>query len=173
MLYLLLSPLADDFQIFNVVNYITFRTGAALMTAFVIALIIGPGFIRWLKSQGSQPIRTDGPESHIVGKAGTPTMGGFIILIAILAGTLIWGDLSNQYLWVVIFVTAGFGAIGFIDDWRKVTEKSHKGLSGKGKLILIIVGVALLLHYLDDTLRDANEVEDQMGLPVVGMIPRE
>jgi len=136
MLYLLLSPLAEQFTLFNLLNYLTFRTGAAMMTAFVIALIIGQPFITWLRTKGSQPIRVDGPETHIVAKAGTPTMGGFIILAAIIAGTLIWGDISNPYLWVVIFVTASYGAIGFIDDWRKVTKKSHEGLSGRGKLLL-------------------------------------
>ena len=146
MLYLLLSPLAEQIQIFNLLNYLTFRTGAAMMTAFALALAIGNPFIAWLKTKGSQPIRSDGPESHIVAKAGTPTMGGFIILAGILAGTLIWGDISNPYLWVVIFVTAGFGGIGFIDDWRKVTKKSSDGLSGKGKLVLqfAVAGVAVV-----------------------------
>ncbi len=91
MLYLLLSPFADQFQALNLINYLTFRTGAAMMTAFILALAIGNPFIGWLRTKGSQPIRTDGPESHIVAKAGTPTMGGFIILAGILAGTLIWG----------------------------------------------------------------------------------
>lgn len=153
MLYLLLSPLADQFQLFNVFNYLTFRTGGAIMTALAIALIIGNPFIAWLRKQGPQPIRVDGPESHIVSKAGTPTMGGFIILIAILAATLIWGDLRNGYLWVVLFVTAGFGAIGFLDDWRKVTKKSHHGLSGKGKLALqftvSLVAVIWMVQLLD------------------------
>ncbi|MGX6648332.1 phospho-N-acetylmuramoyl-pentapeptide-transferase [Maricaulaceae bacterium MS644] len=153
MLYLFLSPYADQFQLLNVLNYLTFRTGAALMTAFVIALIIGKPFIGWLRKQGSQPIRDDGPEGHILTKAGTPTMGGFIILVSILASVLLWGDLANPYLWVVLFVTAGFGGIGFIDDWRKVREKSHKGLSGKGKLILqfalSFVAVIWMVQLLD------------------------
>ena len=153
MLYFFLAPLSDQFQIFNVLNYLTFRTGAALMTALIVALIIGAPFIEWLKKQGSQPIRTDGPESHVVTKAGTPTMGGFIILSAILIGTLLWGDLSNPYLWVVLSVTAGFGGIGFIDDWHKVTKKSHEGLSGKGKLalqsIVALVAVIWMVQLLD------------------------
>ena len=160
MLYLLLSPFVEQFQALNLINYLTFRTGAAMMTAFVLALAIGNPFIGWLRTKGSQPIRTDGPESHIVAKAGTPTMGGFIILAGILAGTLIWADISNPYLWVVIFVTAGFGGIGFIDDWRKVTQKSTEGLSGKGKLILqfIIAAIAVVaMVYLLDTAPDTPD----------------
>ncbi|TGY89992.1 phospho-N-acetylmuramoyl-pentapeptide-transferase [Marinicauda algicola] len=166
MLYLLLAPLAEQFQIFNVLNYLTFRTGLAWITAFMVALIIGPGFIRWLRSKGSQPIRTDGPESHIVAKAGTPTMGGFIILIGILVGTLLWGDLTNQYLWVVIFVTAGFGAIGFIDDWRKVTRKSSEGLSGRGKLILQSIIALAAVIWMTDLLSDAPGVPDHFATSV-------
>ncbi len=146
MLYLFLSPLADQFKVLNLLNYLTFRTGAAMMTAFVLALAIGPPFIAWLRAKGSQPIREDGPESHIVAKLGTPTMGGVIILVGILTGTLLWGDISNPYLWVVIFVTAGFGGIGFVDDWCKVTRHSTKGLSGKAKLLpqFLIAGVAVV-----------------------------
>ena len=154
MFYLFLAPLADQFQLFNVFNYLTFRAGGALMTAFIIALVMGAPFIRWLKTKGTQPIRDDGPESHIVAKAGTPTMGGFIILAAIIGATLLWGDLTNQYLWVVLFVTTGFGLIGFIDDWRKVTQKSHKGLSARGKLVLqfaiALVAVIWMVQLLDN-----------------------
>ncbi|WP_019959708.1 phospho-N-acetylmuramoyl-pentapeptide-transferase [Woodsholea maritima] len=167
MLYLFFSPLADQFQIFNLFNYLTFRTGGALMTALVVALVMGAPFIRWLKSKGSaQPIRADGPQSHIVTKAGTPTMGGFIILVGVLVGTLLFGDLKNPYLWVVIVVTAGFGAIGFIDDWRKVTKKSSDGLSGKGKLVLqfAVAGVAVVsMTYL---LSSAPDVPDNFATSV-------
>jgi phospho-N-acetylmuramoyl-pentapeptide-transferase len=93
MFYTFLAPLSEQFQLFNVFNYLTFRTGGALMTAFVIAVIMGEPFIRWLKTKGTQPIRDDGPESHIVAKAGTPTMGGFIILAALIGSALLWGDL--------------------------------------------------------------------------------
>ncbi|MEO1039699.1 MAG: phospho-N-acetylmuramoyl-pentapeptide-transferase [Pseudomonadota bacterium] len=159
MLYLLLSPFADQFQLFNLLNYLTFRTGASVMTAFVIALVIGAPFIRWLKAKGgAQPIRQDGPESHVLTKAGTPTMGGFIILAALLISTLVWGDLSNPYLWVVIFVTAGFGAIGFIDDWRKVTQKSSEGLSGRGKLVLQFIVAAIAVVWMTQLLANAPDV---------------
>ena len=137
MLYLLLAPLGDDFQIFNLFRYITFRTGGALFTAMFIAFAFGPSMIGWLRrKQGKgQPIRSDGPERHVLEKAGTPTMGGFLILLGVSIGTLIWADLSNQYVWIVIFVTAGFGAIGFIDDYAKVTKQSTAGLGGRFKLL--------------------------------------
>lgn len=137
MLYEFLFPLADDFQLFNVFQYITFRAGGAMMTALLIAFAAGPwliGMLRMRQSMG-QPIREDGPESHIVAKAGTPTMGGFLILIAMLVSTLLWGDLHNPYVWVVLGVTTGFGLIGFIDDYNKVKKRSPDGLGGKLKLL--------------------------------------
>jgi len=166
MFYLFLAPLADQFQLFNVFNYLTFRTGGALMTAFVIALVIGKPFIAWLRTKGSQPIRDDGPESHIVAKAGTPTMGGFIILAAIIGSTLLWGDLTNQYLWVVMFVTAGFGLIGFIDDWRKVTQKSHKGLSARGNLVLQFTVALVAVIWMVQLLSNAPGAPDGFATSV-------
>jgi phospho-N-acetylmuramoyl-pentapeptide-transferase len=111
-------PLADDFQLFNLFRYITFRTGGAVMTALLIGLIIGPALIRWLRvKQGKgQPIREDGPQGHLLTKKGTPTMGGFLILISLFVSTLLWADLKNEYVWVVLFVTAGFAGVGFYDD---------------------------------------------------------
>jgi phospho-N-acetylmuramoyl-pentapeptide-transferase len=166
MFYTFLAPLSEQFQLFNVFNYLTFRTGGALMTAFVIAVIMGEPFIRWLKTKGTQPIRDDGPESHIVAKAGTPTMGGFIILAALIGSALLWGDLSNQYLWVVLFVTAGFGAIGFIDDWRKVTEKSHKGLSGRGKLVLQFAVALVAVVWMVQLLANAPDAPEGFATSV-------
>ncbi|MFN3835491.1 MAG: phospho-N-acetylmuramoyl-pentapeptide-transferase [Glycocaulis sp.] len=160
MLYFLLSQLASDFIVFNVVNYLTFRTGAGLITAFIVAILIGKPFIAWLKTKGSQPIRTDGPESHVLTKAGTPTMGGFIILIGILAGTLLWADLTNPYIWVVLLVTAGFGGIGFIDDWRKVTKRSSAGISGKMKLALQSVVALVAVIWMTELLSNAPNVPD-------------
>jgi phospho-N-acetylmuramoyl-pentapeptide-transferase len=160
MLYFLFSQLASDFIVFNVVNYLTFRTGAGLITAFIVAILIGKPFIAWLKTKGSQPIRTDGPESHVLTKAGTPTMGGFIILIGILAGTLLWADLTNPYIWVVLLVTAGFGGIGFIDDWRKVTKRSSAGISGKMKLALQSVVALVAVIWMTELLSNAPNVPD-------------
>jgi phospho-N-acetylmuramoyl-pentapeptide-transferase len=137
MLYLLFEPLADQFQLANLFRYITFRTGGALFTALMIAFIWGQPMIGWLRrKQGKgQPIREEGIQRHVIEKAGTPTMGGFLILLGVSIGTLLWADLSNYYVWIVIFVTAGFGAIGFIDDSAKVTKQTTAGLGGRFKLL--------------------------------------
>jgi phospho-N-acetylmuramoyl-pentapeptide-transferase len=132
----LLVPFADEFQVFNLFRYLTFRTGGAVLTALVICFLMGPGVIAWLKrkQREGQPIREDGPQSHLLTKKGTPTMGGVLILLSLAVSTLLWADLTNPYVWVVLFVTIGFGAIGFGDDYLKLTRRSHKGLPGKGKL---------------------------------------
>ncbi|PZP56723.1 MAG: phospho-N-acetylmuramoyl-pentapeptide-transferase, partial [Micavibrio aeruginosavorus] len=137
MLYNLLSPLGDDYIFFNLFRYITFRTGAAILTALILSFVVGPRMIRWLKSiQGSgQPIRNDGPESHLK-KAGTPTMGGLMILISVTVSTLLWADLKNPFIWISLLVMVGFGLIGFGDDYLKLTKKDPKGLSGKLKLVV-------------------------------------
>lgn len=137
MLYNLLYPLADQYEIFNIFKYLTLRTGGAMMTAMMISFLIGPAVIRWLKSkQGAgQPIRTDGPETHLK-KQGTPTMGGLMILFSVTVSTLLWVDIANPYMWIVLWVFLGFGAIGFADDYAKLTKSSHKGVSGKMRLFL-------------------------------------
>ncbi len=138
MLYEWLAPLSDEYQIFNLLNYLTFRAGGALMTAMIVAFILGPRIINVLRSkQGrGQPIREDGPESHIIQKAGTPTMGGLLILLSVVISTLIWGNLRSPYLWIIFLVTVSYGAIGFYDDYLKVSKQNPKGFSGKIKLIL-------------------------------------
>lgn len=147
MLYEWLAPLGEEFQLFNLFNYLTFRTGGALMTAMLIAFIIGPKMINWLRTkQGKgQPIREDGPEGHIIKKAGTPTMGGLMMLLSIVISVLIWGDLRSPFLWTVFLVTVGFGLIGFYDDYLKVSRQSHQGFSGKIRLLIefAIAGVAV------------------------------
>jgi len=150
MLYEWLGPLGDDFQLFNLFNYITFRTGGAVMTAMIISFVFGRRTIDWLRSkQGKgQPIRLDGPESHIIEKAGTPTMGGLLILVSMLISTLLWGDLRSPFLWTIVLVTVGFGAIGFFDDYQKVTRQSHKGVSGKLRLLLEFVIAAIAVYIL-------------------------
>ena len=137
MLFQLLSPLADQFTPFNLFRYITFRSGGAVVTALLLSFILGPRIILWLKSkQGEgQPIRLDGPESHLIRKKGTPTMGGFLILLALSVSTLLWADLTNAYVWVVLFVTVSFGGIGFFDDYKKLTKRSSSGLSGRHKIL--------------------------------------
>lgn len=141
MLFNFLVPLADDYQIFNIFRYLTFRTGGAVMTALLVSFILGPRLINWLKSrQGDgQPIRVDGPASHLVTKAGTPTMGGLLILIAITISTLLWADLENRLVWVVLLVTIGFGLIGFADDYMKLTKRNSRGLPGKLKLLAQLI----------------------------------
>jgi len=140
MLYPLLH-LADQFQAFNLFRYITFRSGAAAVTALLISFVLGPHLITWLRSRqlNGQPIRPDGPNGHLLRKKGTPTMGGFLILFALTISTLLWADLANPYVWIVLLVTVGFGVIGFFDDYSKLTKNSHRGLSGRVKLSMEIV----------------------------------
>jgi phospho-N-acetylmuramoyl-pentapeptide-transferase len=137
MLYNLLYPLADEYQFFNLFKYLTFRSGGAVITSLILSFIIGPRLIRWLrmKQKGGQPIRDDGPESHIRTKQGTPTMGGLMILLSVTLSTLLWADITNEYVWIVLFVTIGYGLIGFTDDFMKVTKRNTKGLRGKLKLV--------------------------------------
>jgi phospho-N-acetylmuramoyl-pentapeptide-transferase len=136
--------------VLNLFRYITFRSVGALVTALAIALIIGPRFIGFLRTkQGKgQPIREDGPASHLLTKKGTPTMGGLMILIALTASTLLWMDLSNGFVWASLFVTLGFGAIGFMDDYDKVTKRSHKGVSGKARLAMEFFIAGLAVTYI-------------------------
>jgi len=144
----MLYAIADYFHfegLANLIRYQTFRAGAALMTAFVIGLVIGPRFINILRvRQGKgQPIREDGPQSHLA-KRGTPTMGGLMILVALVVSMLLWMDLTNPFVWACLAVTLGFGTIGFLDDFDKVTKRSHKGVSGKVRLLLefVVAGIA-------------------------------
>jgi len=143
----LLAPYGDQFLLFNLFRYITVRSGGAFLTALVISFIMGPRVIAWLKSkQGEgQPIRSDGPEGHLK-KKGTPTMGGFLILMALSVSTLVWMDLSNGFVWITLFVTMGFGGVGFVDDYRKLTKRSHHGVSGRKRLLIecLITGVAAI-----------------------------
>jgi phospho-N-acetylmuramoyl-pentapeptide-transferase len=131
----------------NVIRYLTFRAGAATLTALFLALLIGPGFIAWLRTkQGKgQPIREDGPASHLITKKGTPTMGGLLILICMTVSTLLWMEWDLPFVWAVLFVTLGFGTIGFLDDYAKVTRRSSAGLSGRVRLLLefAIAGTAV------------------------------
>ncbi len=147
MLYII----ADYFNfsgVANLIRYQTFRAGAALMTALVIGLFIGPRFINMLRvRQGKgQPIRADGPQSHLA-KRGTPTMGGLMILISLVISMLLWMDLTNPFVWACLAVTVGFGVIGFLDDYNKVSKRSTKGISGRARLLaeFAVAGVASYL----------------------------
>lgn len=147
MLYFL-AQLLDFEGVLNLVRYQTFRSGAALMTALIIGLVIGPKFIAMLRvRQGKgQPIREDGPQTHLA-KVGTPTMGGLMIIISLTIAMLLWMDLSNPFVWACLAVTGGFGLIGFLDDYDKVTTGSHKGVSARVRLLaeFIVAGIAAFL----------------------------
>ena len=153
MLYHLLISFYPQFSVLNVTRYITFRTAAASMTALVISLVMGPWLIRRLRDfQIGQVIRQEGPESHRA-KAGTPTMGGLLILVAALAPTLLWADLTNIFVWIAVLSTAAFGAIGFLDDYLKITRRSSGGLMPRYKFALqVLVGliVSLVLMWLTE-----------------------
>jgi len=147
MLYHLLYPLHTTISAFNVFRYITFRTIYASLTAFFICFFLGPWVIRKLgEMQIGQHIREDGPQSHL-DKAGTPTMGGILIIFSITVSTLLWMNLTNYYVWIALLVTTGFGAIGFIDDYLMQIKKRSKGLSVKSKFCLQIL-LALLIGFL-------------------------
>ncbi|MBJ6126745.1 phospho-N-acetylmuramoyl-pentapeptide-transferase [Microvirga splendida] len=143
-----LAELSPYFSPLNIFRYITFRTGGATATGMLFVFLFGPAIISLLRvRQGKgQPIREDGPQSHLLTKRGTPTMGGLMILAGVLVSTLLWANLENHYVWIVLFVTVGFGAIGFYDDYLKVTKQSHKGFSGRSRLTIeaIIAVVACL-----------------------------
>ena len=148
MLLLLAQWLAQDIRGFNVFSYITLRTVLAAMTALIISFVAGPRVIRWLAAKKiGQAVRNDGPQTHLV-KSGTPTMGGALILIAIGITTLLWADLANRYVWVVLIVTLGFGAIGWYDDWQKVVHRDPKGLSSRWKYFWQSVIGLLVAIYL-------------------------
>ncbi|OJY35809.1 MAG: phospho-N-acetylmuramoyl-pentapeptide-transferase [Rhizobiales bacterium 65-9] len=142
----LLAEYSAHFQPLNLFRYITFRTAGATVTALLFVFLLGPSMISLLRlRQGKgQPIREDGPQSHLVTKKGTPTMGGLMILSGLVVSTLLWANPRSGYVWVVLLVTIGFGAIGFYDDYLKVTKQSHKGLSGKTRLAIeaLIAAVA-------------------------------
>jgi phospho-N-acetylmuramoyl-pentapeptide-transferase len=152
MLFHLLYPLHTQFSALNVFKYISFRTFGAAITAVLFCMLLGPAYIRFLKQkQMGQAIRDDGPQSHL-SKKGTPTMGGGLILMGITFSTLLWSDLSNPLIWLVLLSTLAFGAVGFVDDYRKVIRKNPKGLPGRYKLLfqtLISLVVAYLLYRVE------------------------
>jgi len=154
MLYSLLYNLHDWFSPLNVFRYITFRTSLAVLTAMLFSLLLGPWLIgRMRRLSMTQQIRDDGPKTHM-NKAGTPTMGGILIILCILLSVFLWGDLKNMYIWVMVFSLAGFGLIGFLDDYLKITRKNHKGLRaiykfGNQIILAIIIGIFLYMNPKD------------------------
>jgi len=160
MLYHLLYPLHTSYSFFNVFRYITFRTIYAAITALLICFVVGPWLIRFLRErQIGQPIRRDGPATHIV-KEGTPTMGGVLIVLAAVVPTLLWANLLSPYIWIAVLVTVGYGAIGFVDDYRKVIRKDTKGLSPRWKLALQLAFAIMAagLIYMDIGIKDTVTV---------------
>ncbi len=165
MLYVLFAPHAGEALVFNLFRYLTFRSAGAVVTALAVSFVLGPHIIRWLKKKqrDGQPIRIDGPESHLLTKKGTPTMGGVLILLALAISTLLWADLRDRFVWVVLFVTVGFGAIGFADDYLKLTRRNSKGLPGRRKLIgqiVIAVVAAWAIARLSPT-----PLDDRLAVP--------
>jgi len=146
MLLELFQWLAQDIRAFNVFNYITLRAVLATLTALSVSFAFGPAVIRWLTAKKiGQAVRDDGPQTHLI-KAGTPTMGGALILLSLGVATLLWADLSNRFVWIVLIVTFGYGAIGWVDDWRKVVQRNPKGLSAKTKFFWqTLIGVVAAL----------------------------
>ena len=173
MLYWLYEQLSATGHIpaLNLLKYLTFRTGMALFTAQIVVVLMGSRFIRWMQAkQGKgQPIRADGIARHVVEKAGTPTMGGVMILAGLLVGTLLWADLSNVYIWAVILVTVGYGILGFTDDYAKVTKQTTDGISGKVRLLLetliAVAAVALIVIYGGRT-PESPELATSVAFPI-------
>ena len=147
MLLELAQWLAQDLRGFNVFTYITLRAVLATMTALTISFAFGPLLIRWLAAKKiGQSVRTDGPQTHLI-KTGTPTMGGALILISVAVSTLLWADLSNRFIWIVLVVTLGFGAIGWVDDWRKVVYRNPDGLSARAKFFWqSVIGIVAAIY---------------------------
>jgi phospho-N-acetylmuramoyl-pentapeptide-transferase len=165
MFHYFLVPLSSHISGLNVFRYITFRAGGAVATALLIAFMVGPSTINWLRArQGKgQPIRTDGPQRHVVEKQGTPTMGGLIILVPSLVATLLWADLTDPYLWIALMVTLSFGLLGFADDYLKVTKRSSAGVAGRIKLF-VQFAVALLATYIIMSL-ETRDLSGALAIP--------
>ena len=154
MLYSFLTSLVDTFSFLNVFKYITFRIGLSVVTSLIIVFLIGNPLIKYFsKKQITGPIRQDGPIDHIVKKTGTPTMGGLMILIGIIVSTLMWADLKNIYIWIVLFVCTSLGLLGFADDYLKIKFKNSSGINAKlklfGQLLIALVAILILIYFSD------------------------
>ena len=162
MLLELFQWLAKDIRAFNVFGYITLRAVLATLTALAISFIFGPMVIRWLAAKKiGQSVRDDGPQTHLI-KAGTPTMGGALILLAVGMSTLLWADLGNRFIWIVLIVTLGFGAVGWVDDWRKVVHRNPKGLSARSKFFWqsVIASIAAVCLAFSVSAPDNSKILD-------------
>lgn len=169
MLLELFQWLAQDIRAFNVFSYITLRAVLATMTALTISFILGPAVIRWLAAKKiGQSVRDDGPQTHLV-KAGTPTMGGALILLSLGISTLLWADLTNRFVWIVLIVTFGFGAIGWVDDWRKIVDRNPQGLSARTKFFWqSVIGLVAAIYIAFSISAPNNEKAIALFLQWVG-----
>ena len=165
MLYFL-SLLSDGGDVFNIFRYITFRAGGAFFTSLIIFFTFGKSSINFLKKlqKEGQPIREDGPKEHIIKKAGTPTMGGVIILLAVTVSTILWARLDNQYVWIILFVTFSFGLIGLIDDYIKVVKQSYGGLSGRLRLIVGFLIAFVAVYFIQA--QHLDDLNKSLALPI-------
>ena len=166
MLYSIFAPYFSDHAFFNLFRYISFRSGGAFFTSLLICFAFGPTIISFLKSKQKQgqPIRSDGPQSHIATKKGTPTMGGIMIIFSMLFSLLFWTDLTNPYVWIVMFVIISFGLIGFADDYLKLTKRNSKGVSGKKKLFFQILFASIAIIWLRSV--SPSEIDDKLFFPI-------
>ncbi len=159
MFYYFLIPLIEDYNFLNLFNYLTFRAGGALFTAFLVSFFLGPKFIRTLKSiqKSGQPIRKDGPKSHLINKVGIPTMGGMLILISLFTSIILWADLTSQIVWLIFSITIIFGLIGALDDYKKLKNNSSEGIKSSLRLFLEF-SASLIFIYLLNQIIDPNLV---------------
>ena len=154
MLYSILLNFSDQLSFLNFFKFLTVRTGLSMFTAMIVVFLVGDSFIKYFSSkQIHDPIREDGPENHIIKKIGTPTMGGLLILLGLFSGVLLWGDLTNSYIWFLLFVTASFGFLGAYDDYKKIKNKNSAGVSSKLKfitqIILSVIAIMILISFAD------------------------
>ena len=152
MLYSLILELIDQYSFLNVFKYLTFRTGLAMFTSMIVVLLIGTPFIKYFSARKIlNPIRKDGPTDHIIKKIGTPTMGGVLILLGLFSGLLLWGDLTNYYIWFLFFIVTSFGLLGAFDDYQKIKHKNSSGISFKFKIIsqilIAVLGLLMLSQF--------------------------
>ena len=159
MFHYFFTPLVEDFSFLNLFNYITFRAGGALFTAFLISILFGPKLIRTLKKiqKKGQPIRKDGPKSHLLNKVGTPTMGGMLILISIFISIILWSDISSKLVWLVFSITIFFGLLGAYDDYKKLKSYSPEGVNSFVRLLIEFLVAFIFIFYLNKII-DANIV---------------
>ena len=165
MFYYIFTSLIEQFSFLNLFKYITFRAGGALFTALIFSFICGPFIIKKLKSfqKNGQPIRKDGPKSHLINKAGTPTMGGIMILSSLLISILLWGNLSNEIVWLVLFVTLSFGLIGALDDFQKLKNNSSTGSDGKKRLVLEFLVALTFVYFLNEF--SSDDIKNVISIP--------